>query len=133
MEVSYSIDGAWENGECSCPSALVKRAPKKSKKSKKSKSSKYFSPGTVTTTKTTTTYITSTITVHTTQVSYSTVWNTETVCQTPELSPDGTCGPNSKGKYTCGGHKCCNKYGKCATDDDSCGKNCLLNYGRCNR
>ncbi|KAH8882898.1 hypothetical protein GQ53DRAFT_614512, partial [Thozetella sp. PMI_491] len=49
-------------------------------------------------------------------------------------SPDGTCGPGSKGSYTCLGSKydsCCSVWGYCGGDSDFCGAGCQPGFGDC--
>ncbi|KAI8906946.1 hypothetical protein EDD86DRAFT_192829, partial [Gorgonomyces haynaldii] len=55
-----------------------------------------------------------------------------TVTATPSatLSPDGTCGPTSKGKYSCGSGMCCSQYGYCGSTADHCAKRCQYGFGQ---
>ncbi|KAH8892816.1 glycoside hydrolase/deacetylase [Thozetella sp. PMI_491] len=53
-------------------------------------------------------------------------------CLTP--SPDGTCGTQSGGKYTCSGSKydqCCSAFGYCGGNDLFCGTGCQPWFGAC--
>ena len=48
------------------------------------------------------------------------------------VSPDGTCGPGRG--FTCAGSAngpCCSEHFFCGSDDDYCGKGCLLEFGHC--
>eukprot|EP00833_Pecoramyces_ruminatium_P018905 jgi/Orpsp1_1/1192937/evm.model.d7180000097015.1 len=49
---------------------------------------------------------------------------------TPEVSTDGTCGPQN-GNKICPGDECCGKDGKCGFNKTVCGDDCQEDFGYC--